>query len=651
MKAPWFKEHLAGAKSALPFSFTYDGQPSAKWLAEWPVKVADERLDANRIRHTLTWADPKTGLEVRCVAVDYADFPAVEWTVWLKNTGTNNTPILENIQGLDARFARGAGGEFILNGIKGDWTDEASFQPYELNLGPNFVKRFAPSQHPGKSTSGPDGWPYFNLLLPDGRLLIAVGWPGQWAASFTRDGADALRIVAGQELTHLRLKPGEEIRTPLTAFLFSDDKELAGSQNLWRRWYLAHVIPRNNGQPQQPVSQIQVDGSEADIPRVQEFLDAGIRPDICWRDAGSYSGTWYPSKMEPWKGDLEWLNTGTWEVDPTKFPNGFRPFSDWVHERGMKFLLWFEPERVGSMETWLGRNHPAWIMPCNAQGRLLNLGDPAALEWLINHIDGLIKSQRIDWYREDMNGEGPMPGWRGNDAPDRQGITENLYVQGHLKFWDELKRRNPGLGIDSCASGGRRNDLESMRRAVLFARSDFQMLGMKNVVDGNQCHTYGLSYWFPFQGSACRWYDPYSFRTFYMGMFGMCEWLNPGNKAAQVQAYSEWSKVAPFMVNGDYYPLTGYSLADTVWIGWQFDWPAKGQGCVQAFRRKNNGEAAQTYRLRGLDPAAVYEVTNFDVAGSTKVSGKELMEKGLTVEIKDKPGAAVIVYRRVQPEK
>ena len=50
--------------------------------------------------------------------------------------------------------------------------------------------------------------------------------------------------------------------------------------------------------------------------------------------------------------------------------------------------------------------------------------------------------------------------------PDRQGITENLYVQGHLAFWDEFRRRNPYLRIDSCASGGRRNDLETIRRAV-----------------------------------------------------------------------------------------------------------------------------------------------------------------------------------------
>jgi hypothetical protein len=77
---------------------------------------------------------------------------------------------------------------------------------------------------------------------------------------------------------------------------------------------------------------------------------------------------------------------------------------------------------------------------------------------------------------------------------------------------------------------------------------------------------------------------------------------------------------------------------------------------VQAFRRPDSPFVRADFRLRGLDPAAMYEVANLDVAGSTKVSGgstplttgKELMEIGLAMEIKDKPGAAVIVYRRVK---
>jgi alpha-galactosidase len=267
---------------------------------------------------------------------------------------------------------------------------------------------------------------------------------------------------------------------------------------------------------------------------------------------------------------------------------------------------------------------------------------------LIDHVDGMIKSQGIDWYREDMNGGGPLPPWRQNDAADRQGVTENLYVQGHLAFWDELKRRNPHLCIDSCASGGRRNDLETMRRAVPLLRSDFQFPTMEGVVEGNQGHTYGLSLWLPFQGTGVYTYDPYSFRSFYLTSFGMGG-LTPDNRPAQQQAYAECRRIAPCLL-GDYYPLTPYSLQLDQWIAWQFNRPEEADGAIQAFRRRANEEVSRTFRLRGLDPAAHYDVTNFDVDGSTRVSGRELMEHGVAVEIKNAPGSAVITYSRVRWE-
>jgi alpha-galactosidase len=98
----------------------------------------------------------------------------------------------------------------------------------------------------------------------------------------------------------------------------------------------------------------------------------------------------------------------------------------------------------------------------------------------------------------------------------------------------------------------------------------------------------------------------------------------------------------------DYYPLTPYSLQPDQWIAWQFNRPEQRNGVVQAFRRDKSEEASRTLRLSGLDSAAQYELTDFDVEGTTRVSGKDLMEKGLVVEIKSKPGAAVIAYRRIR---
>ena len=639
----WVKSHLRAQSRRLPFSFEFDARRSTEFLQDWPVCLSIRKLDKARTERTLAWTDPRSGLGVRCVAVEYTDYPVLEWTVYFKNTGPSDTPLLDNIQGLDTSFERGKNSEFILHGIKGDFCTADSFEPYQHTLGPGLTKKFSPPDYSGKSCDGPEGWPYYNLQLPgDGGVILAVGWPGQWASSFSRDAGHGLQITAGQQRTHLVLKPGEEIRTPLIALLFWKGDDVVRAQNLWRRWFIAHSLARTHGQTQPVVAQIQVDGSVANIAGVKSYLDAGIKPDICWRDAGG-AHTWYPNQTGPYTGNDSWLNTGTWEVDPKRYPQGFKPFSDWVRSNGMQFLLWFEPERVGDTNSWLAKHHPEWLLPGSSHGSILNLGNPAAFTWLVDHLDSMIRAQGLDWYREDMNGGGPLPTWRKNDAENRQGITENFYVQGHLALWDELRRRHPGLRIDSCASGGRRNDLETMRRAVPLLRSDFQFQDMKGVVEGNQGHTYGLSSWLPFQGTGCYLYDSYSARSFYLASFGMGG-LSEANKAAQQKAYAECARIAPMML-GDYYPLTPYSRDADRWIAWQFNRPELGDGAVQVFRRSGCAEAALTVRLHDLNPPARYEITNFDVAGTTVASGRELMKEGITVEIQKRPGAAIVTYR------
>jgi alpha-galactosidase len=98
---------------------------------------------------------------------------------------------------------------------------------------------------------------------------------------------------------------------------------------------------------------------------------------------------------------------------------------------------------------------------------------------------------------------------------------------------------------------------------------------------------------------------------------------------------------------GDYYPLTPYSIQPGDWIAWQFDRPDLRGGVVQAFRHETNALPSRVLCLQGLVRSAKYEVTDLDGGAPKRMSGKDLMEQGLTVDIKDKPGSAVILYKRL----
>ena len=438
------------------FSFVYGGQPSAQFLADWKLERSTRELDAHRTQHTLTYTDPKTGLVVRCVGVAWKDYPTVEWTLHLKNEGPADTPLIESLQALDATFQRGPDGEFVLHHHVGDRYSMDSFAPLQTPLGPNTSVKFAPAG--GRPTN--EVWPYYNLERPHESegVIVVVGWPGQWAAQFTRDGERGLRVAAGQELTHFRLHPGEEIRTPLIVLQFYKGDWLR-AQNVWRRWMFEHNFPKDHGKPLAPklgAASVQYYGfncnQKGDIEFLNCFFEKDIPLDYWWMDAG-----WY-------KHDgAGWPKVGTWEVDDQRFPGGLKAISDHCHAKGIELLVWFEVERVHP-DTWLAQNHPEWVHG-GAGGGLLKMDEPAAVAWITDRVDQIITREGIDFYRSDFNID-PLPFSRRADSADRQGITEIRYVEGYLAYWDELRRRHPGMLIDSCASGGRRNDLETMRRAV-----------------------------------------------------------------------------------------------------------------------------------------------------------------------------------------
>ena len=652
---------LSGGRDMIKtgFSFRYGGKPSADLLPAWRLKKQCLPEKDGVILHRIIRTDSKTGLAVICEIKEYTQFPVLEWGLRLKNTSKRNTPVLENIRSLDITPELG---QFpYLNYLNGDYCAQDGYEPFRVSLAHGEEYRFAPVG--GRPTDR--AWPYYNLECPAaGRgLIVVIGWSGQWSSCFRGLDNHAIHITAGQELTHFKLLPGEEVRTPLSVLMFYRGDRVR-SQNLWRRWMLAHNLPRPGGRLPEPMlpsygaeaggNEMAKETEETQKAAIDRYVAEGIKLDCWWMDAG-----WYPCDG----AGAGWWKTGTWEPDEKRFPRGLRSVCDHAHARGMKTLVWFEPERVAS-GSWLYRARPKWLLSASKkavagdavqawltkqgvkQNKLLDLGNPAALKWLINHVARTIREQGIDLYRQDFNFE-PLPYWRANDAPDRQGITEIRHIEGYLAFWTALRKRFPDMLIDSCASGGRRNDLETMRLAVPFHKTDY------NYADQTTKHAFhhSLSSWIPYYG-ALLWpkeaVDTYAFRSSMTSMTLLVYDLRRRDVDWSLlkPLTEEWRLITgPGYFFGDYYPLTPYNRDDTQWIAWQFNRPDIGKGLVQAFRRKNSQASTMLFRLGGLDPAAQYVVTDMDQPGKPmKRSGKELMESGLMVNMNQAPHAAVIVY-------
>jgi alpha-galactosidase len=630
-----------------PLSFRYGGRESSALLrdcaAEWR---ASDAVDGATVQ-TLSLADPGSGLRVRCEVTVFADFPAVEWVAYFENAGDGTTPILSQVQALDAVFPGASPREACwVHHAKGSQCQLDDFEPLATQLSPRGELRLAARK--GRSSNGT--LPFFNLELGTAGVIGAIGWTGGWAASFERGADGHLRARAGMARTHLKLLPGERIRTPRVLLLFWDGDRLHG-HNMLRRFILAHHTPRPNGRLlRAPIC----DGNWGDrttehqIAKARWLKEHDLPVEYFWIDADWYGDAPHDESSDTF-GRTWYLQAGNWFPRKEAYPEGLGPVGEALKELGLGFVLWVEPERV-SEGTRIAREHPEWLLGPIGSNHLFNLGIPEARRYLTDLVSSLIDEAGVTCYRQDFNTD-PAPFWEAADPPDRVGMAEIRHVEGLYAFWDELLARHPGLIIDNCSSGGRRIDLETTSRSIPLWRSDVQCFpGFSTTA--MQAQTHGLGLWVPLStGAPSSIEDTYRFRS----ALGPGIVLGVGERALKEgdafpleplrRHLAELCAVREYFY-GDFSPLLSFSLAEDAWAAWQFDRPDLGAGAVLAFRRPESPFARLEAPLRGLEADARYELRWLSDGPRQEASGRDLLERGLAVEIA-RPGSALLVYRRL----
>ena len=190
--------------AAPPFSFVYDGKTLTTLLPSWQ-RTAEKQQQPDGTHYVTTWLDAKTGLKAVATATVFKDFPAIDWVLRFENTGTRDTPILEKVQALDiALDTRRQGG----GGPRSN--PRRRLQPRSLPAdgAPLECRRDRLALAPVGGRSSEPHFPFFNLQCGEGGFFTAIGWTGQWAAEINARSDGAVRLQAGMELTHLRLRPG-----------------------------------------------------------------------------------------------------------------------------------------------------------------------------------------------------------------------------------------------------------------------------------------------------------------------------------------------------------------------------------------------------------------------------------------------------------
>lgn len=649
-------------KSVPCFDFIYGDTPFSQLTYTLTQQEEGDTL-------TRVYAFPD-GLTITNVLTCHGD--AFEWVNHLENTGDAPTQILSQLW--DACVSLPLPHEEPLR-----WTAyQPAFSDYTAVYAPSgstwsfdeFTSfadrsadnRFAGHLTPGKrrryATSGgrssEKSAPFFNIHKDGKGYIVAIGWSGQWNCEMLRT-EDAMLVKTKIEDTHFRLLPGEKIRTS-SFVVMPYEGSVEDSYNKWRR--LVRDCFSLIGQPGRDAHGPLCSGvwggmeTEAVLKRIETIQKNALPYEYLWMDAGWYGIDTQPTPDE-FEGDWS-VHTGDWRVSPLIHTNNLRGVADAAHKAGLKFLLWLEPERV-ICGTPITKDHPEYFFTPDDEKSdrlLLNLGDPAAWTYCYETIAGLIRDIGIDCYRQDFNMP-PLADWRKNDVPDRQGISEIKHIMGLYRLWDALLEEFPHLLIDNCASGGRRIDIETLRRSIPLWRSDYQCPA-NFPPEGSQCHHLSFNRWMPFSGTGSgRIYDTYNLRSSYSPAltfnftFSNRESFgdDPAKMAWLKARLDEYIRVRELM-NEDFYPLTQPTDRLDVWCASQFDRPSQGDGCVQIFRREDAPYETASYVLRGLDAQSSYVFTDADDGSEQVFDGAQLLSSGLRVTIPEKRTSRLYFYHK-----
>lgn len=635
----WIERHFS--KSAIPpFSFTYDGAHSDTFLKKWKFTKAEPSVSDNgEVQRSFFWTDKDNGLQVECKVKNFRDFNAMEWVLYFRNlSDSRNTGRIADVKSTHISLKSAKEGAWHLFYAKGSEASKEDFMALtkEYSVGDSLT--MIPQL--GRSSSG--SFPYFNAKTPEGGMVFAIGWTGTWKADIIRPSDDMFTVSTGLKNLDTYLRPGEEIRTPLTAMIPWQGEDRMDGQNVLRQFILKHHYPKAGGYPVEPpicssfnygdpfpcneYTCMTSEYAKALIHRYEQF---NLLPEVFWLDAG-----WY-EKAADWRNGYNWANAvGNWKVDKARFPSGLGEIADAAHEEGCKFMVWFEPERAIKDSYW-AYEHPEYMLLAGGgtpvpheidrktqDSFLVNLGDENANKWLRENVAELIRANRIDYYRQDYNID-PEWFWYSNDEPGRNGICEIKYIEGLYKFWDYLLSEFPNLMIDNCAGGGRRLDLEATSRSIPLWRTDYNY----GEPIGYQCHTYGLSQWLPVSGTCLAKSDAFSTRSSYSAAvtFNWKVTSADFNILEMQKRLAEFKDIRPYFLE-DYYPLTGYgdTTSDEIWLAYQLDRKSDGSGRVVAFRRSKCPQDRITVKLGGLTPDAVYVLENQDTMDRVEKTGSDL---------------------------
>ena len=459
-------------------------------------------------------------------------------------------------------------------------------------------------------------------------------YSGNFLASAQKDQREQTRVQMGihPDQFRFRLEPGEVFHTPQVIQSYSSE----GFSLLSRNYH--HILREHmcRGAYKHARRPVLINNWEAtyfdfDLERILSIARqaAQLKIEMLVLDDG-----WFGKRDDDNSG------LGDWFVNEKKMGGTLAALSEKIHDLGMKFGLWFEPEMV-SEDSDLYRAHPEWALavpgrePNRGRNQLvLDLTNPEVRTYLLERLTDILSHAKIDYVKWDMN-RSICDVYSHYLGPERTGEVYHRYVLGVYDLLERFLSRFPDILLEGCSGGGGRFDA-----AMLYYSPQIWCSDNTDAVNRLSIQ-YGTSFFYPVSSvgshvSACPNHQtgrsvPFTTRghVALAGSFGYELDLNRASDAekaevpAQIEAFRRYYDLTH---EGDYYRLA--APGETGHMAWEFVSKDRSRALITAVKTESFGNPLPMHLpVRGLDPHRTYRCS---MNGAIR-SGASWMGAGLTV--------------------
>lgn len=483
------------------------------------------------------------------------------------------------------------------------------------------------------------GSPYFVLRneITGEMCFVGLAWSGNYFAEYANRPEQFLSFSVGPlGPAPLRvIASGETVSSP-EVHLGIMHSGFDAAVHAWHRHLRTSVVPRRpRGKEMYSLAGRVVEEPDEWILReVDIAAEMGVEAFMV--DAG-----WYGEEFAAW-----WERRGDW-FEGNWLPGGIAGIRDYVHNKGMLFGLWMEPETV-MPRSKLFREHPDWVLKTDDGAQVsdvLNLGSPDAAKYVEDSVTRVIRDFKLDFYKLDYNattfegGQNLVSGYAEHEAWRHFEVVHRLY--------DRVRREFPDVTLENCASGGGRNDLGMMSRFHYCCESDYSTFPLSIRAINSMtlflppeaiCYYHNHIHYAHHTADLDTHLRVTLFAVPIFVGFGAQDADRSTTYYARTREYIDLAKTfcRPIMAEGPavfhHTPDIGL-LRPADWCVLEYASQDRLRAYAGLFRLSATAPSEYLFRPRGLDLSRDYEVTLHNSSQRLLISGAELIGSGVVVTL------------------